>query len=120
MSMYLIYEKTTGTIYRELDQYHIEEDGTVVGGINGANTLRYLPGTNPAVIEVSEDVIVGIADNYGKYKVVDGVIVENSDYTEDVDLATTILNLEVAQAEQEEINIAQDDALIELYEMIGG
>ena len=114
MPKYLVYNKNSGAIYRELDQYYFEEDGTLVGGINGQYTLRYLPATSPAVLEVSEEFIAEIGDQYNNYRIVNGSIVESED------LRVELETLKAIQAEQEEINIAQDDALIELYEMIGG
>ena len=114
MSKYLVYNKTTGSVYREVDSYYIEDDGTLVGGINGHYVLRYLPATSPAVLEVSDATIAEIGEQYNNYRVVNGVLIESED------LRMVIDNLRSAQVEQESINIAQDDALIELYEMIGG
>ena len=55
MSKFIVYSNTNGQVWNALDQYMYEEDGTLAGGINGANTLRYHVSTNPAVLEISDE-----------------------------------------------------------------
>lgn len=80
MSKFIIYDNTTGKVWRDLDQYTTEEDGTIFGGINGVNTLRYPPAVNPAIITISEEEFNTLDENLAKYKVVDGKVVEDPDY----------------------------------------
>lgn len=62
-------------------QYLVKEDGTIFGGINGVNTLRYSIAVNPAVIEITEDEFNTLDKDLSKYMVVGGRIVEDLDWT---------------------------------------
>lgn len=75
MSKYLIYNKSTGEVWRELDQYIIEEDGTIFGGLNGVNTLRYPPSVAPAIIEITEEKFADIANKLNECSIKNGELV---------------------------------------------
>ena len=80
MSKFVVYSKDSGQVWNALDQYMYEEDGTLAGGINGANTLRYHVSTNPAILEITDEEYNALnINNLGKYIVVDGNIVEKPD-----------------------------------------
>lgn len=80
MSKFVIYSKTDCQVWSILDQYIIEEDGTIAGGYNGVNTVRYHISTNPAVLEISEDLYKTLnVNNLDKYIVVNGIISEKPD-----------------------------------------
>ena len=85
MSKYLIYSQSTGKVWRDLDQYVVEEDGTIFGGINGVNTLRYPPAVNPAIIPISKEEFAALGTNLAKFKVVDNAVIEDPDYDEVVE-----------------------------------
>ena len=104
---YLIYEKTTGEIWRDLDQYVTEDDGTIFGGLNGVNTLRYPKAVNPAIIEITNEAFANIASKLAKFKVVNGEVVINPDYEEEVDVATELSSIKESIA-------AIEDALCEI------
>ena len=77
MSKFMVYSKDNGQVWSALDQYQFEEDGTLTGGINGANTLRYHPSTNPGVVEISDEDYKQLdINNLDKYIVVDNTIIE--------------------------------------------
>ena len=78
MSKYLIYEQSTGKVWRYLDQYVIEDDGAILGGINGVNTLRYPPSVNPAILMITDDQFAEMSNKMSAYKVVDGALVEEA------------------------------------------
>lgn len=80
MEKYIIYNKGTGEVWRDLDQYVVEEDGTIFGGIGGANTLRYPPAVDPAILPISEEEFAKLDAYLGKYKIENGAVVENPDY----------------------------------------
>lgn len=75
MSKYLIYSKSTGKVWRELDQYVIEEDGTIFGGLNGVNTLRYPPAVAPAILKITDEQFAAISDKLSQCAIKDGEIV---------------------------------------------
>lgn len=72
---FIIYSKKTGLVWRDLDQYIIESDGTIFGGVNGVNTLRYPPSIKPAIIEISEAEFAALDENLGRYSVIDGQLI---------------------------------------------
>lgn len=77
MSKFIVYSGTNGQVWNVLDQYAYEEDGTLAGGINGSNTLRYHVSTNPTILEISDEEYNTLnINNLGKYVVVDGIITE--------------------------------------------
>ena len=80
MSKFVVYSNNDGQVWSVLDQYSYEEDGTLVGGINSTNTLRYHPSTNPAVLEVTDEEYKQLdINNLNKYMVVDNTIIEKPD-----------------------------------------
>ena len=80
MSKFIVYSNTNGQVWNVLDQYQFEEDGMLVGGINGTNTLRYHPSTNPAVLEITDEEYKQLdINNLNKYMVVDNTIIEKPD-----------------------------------------
>ena len=80
MSKFVVYSNNDGQVWSVLDQYSYEEDGTLVGGINGTNTLRYHPSTNPAVLEITDEEYNTLnIDNLGNYAVIDNTIIEKPD-----------------------------------------
>ena len=80
MSKFVVYSNSDGQVWSLLDQYSYEEDGTLVGGINGTNTLRYHPSTNPAVLEITDEEYNTLnIDNLGNYIVIDNTIIEKPD-----------------------------------------
>ena len=86
MSKHLIYEQSTGKVWRYLDQYEIEDDGTIFGGINGANTLRYPSSVNPAILTITDGQFAEMSNKMSAYKVVDGVLIEESIAPSQLDL----------------------------------
>ena len=77
MSKFVVYSKNNGEVWNVLDQYQFEDDGTLAGGINGANTLRYHVSTNPAVLEITDEEYNALnINNLNKYVVVDNTIIE--------------------------------------------
>ena len=77
MSKFVVYSNNNGQIWSVLDQYFYEEDGTLSGGVNGINTLRYHPSTNPVILEITDEEYKTInTNNLGNYVVVDGTIIE--------------------------------------------
>ena len=77
MSKFVVYSKKDGQVWNILDQYTIEEDGTLAGGFNGVNTLRYHVSTNPQVLEINNVQYEAINKNHlDRYVVVDGIIAE--------------------------------------------
>ena len=80
MSKFIVYSNTNGQVWNVLDQYFYEEDGTLTGGINGANTLRYHPSTNPAALEITDEEYKQLdINNLNKYMIVDNTIIEKPD-----------------------------------------
>ena len=80
MSKFIVYSKDNGQVWSALDQYQFEEDGTLAGGINGTNTLRYHPSTNPAVLEITDEEYKQLdINNLNKYVVIDNTIIEKPD-----------------------------------------
>lgn len=80
MGKFIIYSKTDGQVWSIVEQYTIEEDGTIAGGYNGYNTLRYHVSTNPAVVEISDEEFKQLnISNLDKYVVVDNTIIERPD-----------------------------------------
>ena len=77
MSKFVVYSNTNGQVWNVLDQYSYEEDGTLAGGINGTNTLRYHASTNPAILEISDEDFDNLnINNLNNYVVVDRTIIE--------------------------------------------
>ena len=80
MSKFIVYSKDNGQVWSALDQYQFEEDGTLAGGINGVNTLRYHVSTNPAVLEITDEEYKQLdINNLNKYMIVDNIIIEKPD-----------------------------------------
>lgn len=80
MSKFIIYSGTDGRVWRDLDQYIIEDDGTIFGGINGVNTLRYPPSVNPEIIEITDEEFASLDKFLGKYLIQDDKIVADPDW----------------------------------------
>ena len=80
MRKFIIYDSQTGKVWRDLDQYTTESDGTIFGGINGVNTLRYPPAVKPAIIEITKEEFDALDEHLDKYLVQDGKIVEDPDW----------------------------------------
>ena len=92
MSKFVIYSKNDGQVWNILDQYMVEDDGTVAGGFNGVNTLRYHVSTNPAVLEITDEQYATINTNkLNLYVVVEGLIAEKPD-SEDYQVGKSVLD----------------------------
>lgn len=76
MKKYLIYNKNTGQIWRELDQFKVDRDGTIIGGVNGKNNLRYPKESCPAILTTNDKQLKEINFEYDKYKVEDYKVVK--------------------------------------------
>jgi len=82
--MYLIYCTTDGSIFREVD--NVRRNGTSLeAGINGTYTLIYPENVHAEYMEVTKEQVEGLGDDYSKYMVKDGQIVENPDWVPHVD-----------------------------------
>lgn len=91
MSKFVIYSKRDGQVWNILDQYTIEPDGTLAGGYNGANTLRYHVSTNPQVLEITDEQYNALnINNLDKYVVVENILVEKPD-SEDYQVGKSVL-----------------------------
>lgn len=96
---YLIYSATTGEVWRELDQYTTEDDGTIMGGLNGTNTLRYPASVSPAILEISDSDFNELdVNNLGKYLVQDGTVIANPNWTPYIPDEESEINYELANA----------------------
>lgn len=93
--MYLIVDKITGNIWREVGEVEIDGD-TIKAGFNGHLTLTYPPEVNVEAVEIDEADLADLVP-LAKYKIVEGAIVENPDYVE-----KTIENLVIETAETTE------------------
>ena len=99
MSKFIVYSKDNGQVWSALDQYQFEEDGTLAGGINGANTLRYHVSTNPAVLEISDEDYKQLdINNLNKYAVVDNTIIEKPDDSIVLDNIEDFKNYKIQQS----------------------
>jgi len=81
MTKYLIYNNTTGKIWRVLDQYEVELGGTIYGGVDGVNTLRYPSNTGAAVLELTTEQFESLDVDLSKYLVIGGQLVDNPNWT---------------------------------------
>ena len=101
MSKFIVYSKDNGQVWSALDQYQFEEDGTLVGGINGANTLRYHPSTNPGVVEISDEDYKQLdINNLDKYIVVNNTIIEKPDDSIILDNIEDFKNYKIQQSKK--------------------
>ena len=99
MSKFIVYSNTNGQVWNVLDQYFYEEDGTLTGGINGANTLRYHPSTNPAALEITDEEYKQLdINNLNKYAVVDNTIIEKPDDSIVLDNIEDFKNYKIQQS----------------------
>ena len=73
---YIIYCKSNGMVFRELDQYVVEDDGTIFGGINGVNTLRYPAKIRPAILPIEDEAFAALDSNLSNYVVRNGELVK--------------------------------------------
>ena len=93
MSKFIVYSKNNGQVWNVLNQYMYEEDGTLAGGFNGINTLRYHVSTNPAVLEISDENLEKLnLNNLQNYVIVGNTVVEKSEgpvVTDDINLLKT-------------------------------
>ena len=91
MSKFVIYSKRDGQVWNILDQYTIEPDGTLAGGFNGVNTLRYHVSTNPQVLEITDEQYNALnINNLDKYVVVENILAEKPD-SEDYQVGKSVL-----------------------------
>ena len=79
---YIIYSNETGKVWRDLDQYVVEDDGTILGGLNGENTLRYPPAVNPAMLELTDEEFAALGEDLCKYLIQDCEIVVDPEWVE--------------------------------------
>lgn len=101
MSKFIIYSKDNGQVWNALDQFFYEDDGMLVGGINGANTLRYHPSTNPAVLEITDEEYNALnINNLGNYVVIDDVIIEKPDESIMLDDIEDFRNYKIQQSKK--------------------
>ena len=70
---YLIYDKTTGEIWREVDNYK-RENGEILAGVNGTTTLTYPEAVNVDVLKLTNADYAALGDISG-YIVQDGAVV---------------------------------------------
>lgn len=108
MSKYLIYSNSTGAIWRELDQYIVEEDGTIFGGLNGVNTLRYPPAVAPAVLEITNEQFAEIVDKLNECSIKNGELVLPAP-----PVPETQVNVEEPEVIEEEELVEEDEVVEE-------
>lgn len=71
---YIIYDKTTGEIWREVDNYETGENGEIRAGIDGETTLVYPSAVNVDVLKLTNKDYAALGDITG-YIVQDGAVV---------------------------------------------
>ena len=99
MSKFIVYSNTNGQVWNALDQYFYEEDGTLAGGINGVNTLRYHSSTNPGVVEISDEDYKQLdINNLNKYVVVDNTLIEKPEDSIVLDNIEDFKNYKIQQS----------------------
>lgn len=75
MKFYLIYNKTSGQIWRCLNDFKILENGSIQGEVNGVANLNYPKTNNAALLRISEKVYNQINNNYHLYKIIDNKLI---------------------------------------------
>ena len=101
MSKFIVYSKYNGQVWSALDQYQFEEDGTLTGGINGVNTLRYHVSTNPAVLEITDEDYKQLdINNLNKYTVINSTIIEKPDDSIVLDNIEDFKNYKIQQSKK--------------------
>lgn len=107
--MYLVYCKTDGQIFREVENYR-KVEGQLEAGFNGAYTLIYPDAINADVIEISQEQLKALGNDYSKYLVQNGSIVDNPNW---VDPDADKKKIESLESQVTDLQMA----LAEVYEM---
>lgn len=71
---YLIYDKTTGEIWREVDNYEKGENGELRAGMGGETTLVYPSSVNVDVLKLTNKDYAALGD-ITAYIVQDGAVI---------------------------------------------